>query len=169
MTIDFENEYGDVPELKPEELAEHVICGSLDYLECPYEARVGLLLTGDEEIRRLNLEHRGIDRATDVLSFPMTEYDRPGNFAMFEDEDVGCFDPDSGELLLGDIVLSADHVLAQAKEYGHSVKREFAFLITHSVLHLVGYDHMSDGEAKEMERLQKEILNQLNLTREESI
>ncbi len=168
MTIDFENEYGEVPELEPEELAERVICGSLDYLECPYEARVGLLLTGDEEIRRLNLEHRGIDRATDVLSFPMTEYDRPGNFAMLENEDIGCFDPDSGELLLGDIVLSADHVLAQAKEYGHSVKREFAFLITHSVLHLVGYDHMSDEEAKEMERLQKEILDQLNITREES-
>lgn len=168
MTIDFENEYGEVPDLKPEELAERVISGALDFLECPYEARVGLLLTGDEEIHRLNLEHRGIDRATDVLSFPMTEYGRPGDFSMFEEEDVGCFDPDSGELLLGDIVLSMDHVLAQAKEYGHSVKREFSFLITHSILHLVGYDHLSAEEAGEMEQLQEEILNQLNITREES-
>ncbi len=168
MTIDFENEYGEIPGLEPETLAERVIAGALDYLECPYEARVGLLLTDDEEIRRLNLEQRGIDRPTDVLSFPMTEYGQPGDFSMFEENCIGCFDPDSGELLLGDIVLSMDHVLTQAEEYGHSVRREFAFLITHSVLHLIGYDHMTEEEAEEMERLQREILNQLNITREES-
>ncbi len=168
MTIDYENEYGEIPGLEPERLAEQVITAALDYLNCPYEERVGLLLTGDEEIHRLNLEHRGIDRATDVLSFPMTQYERPGDFSMFEEEeDVGCFDPDSGELLLGDIVLSMDHVFAQAREYGHSARREFAFLIAHSVLHLVGYDHITEEEAGEMEHIQNEILNQLNITREE--
>ncbi len=168
MTIDFENEYGEIPGLEPEKLAERVICGGLDYIECPYEARVGLLLTGDEEIHRINREQRGIDCATDVLSFPMTEYGTPGDFSILENEDVGCFDPDSGELLLGDIVLSMDHVLAQAEEYGHSVRREYAFLITHSILHLVGYDHMTEDDAARMEHLQEEILNQLNITREES-
>ncbi len=162
MTIDFENEYGEISDLEPESLALQVVSGALDYLACPYEAQVSLLLVDDEKIHSLNLAHRGIDRPTDVLSFPMTEYRRPGDFSMFEKDCVGCFDPDSGELLLGDIVLSMDRVLAQAKEYGHSVRREYAFLITHSVLHLVGYDHMTEEEAETMEQLQEEILNQLN-------
>lgn len=169
MTIDFENEYGAVAGLSPEVLAERVILGTLDHVGCPYEARVGLLLVDDKEIRRLNLEHRGIDRPTDVLSFPMTEYAHPGDFSIFEGDCVDCFDPDSGELLLGDIVLSMDRVSAQAEEYGHSIRREFAFLITHSVLHLVGYDHMTEDEAREMEHLQEEILKELNILREESI
>lgn len=169
MTINFENEYGEIPELAPETLARQVISGALDHLDCPYEAQVSLLLVDDTEIHRLNLAHRGVDRPTDVLSFPMTEYRQPGDFTMFEEEIVGCFDPDSGELLLGDIVLSMDRVLAQAKEYGHSVRREYAFLIVHSVLHLVGYDHMERDEAEEMERIQEEILNELNILREESL
>ena len=83
------------------------------------------------------------------------------------EEDVfqDCFEPDSGELMLGDIVISADKVLEQAGEYGHSVKREYAFLITHSMLHLMGYDHMTEEEAKEMERLQEEILALLHISR----
>ena len=93
MTIDFENEYGTLPLPEPEELAGRVIACALDYMNCPYEARVGLLLTDDEEIQRLNSEHRGIDRATDVLSFPMVEYERPGDFSILEKETVDCFDP----------------------------------------------------------------------------
>lgn len=172
MTIDYENEYGDFPGLEgigPEALAEQVISEALDCMECPYEASVGLLLTGDGEIQEINREQRGIDRPTDVLSFPMAEYDRPGDFAVFEDRGCDYFDPDSGELLLGDIVLSIDRVLAQAEEYGHSVRREYAFLIAHSMLHLMGYDHMTEGEAAEMERLQEEILRRLNIIREETV
>lgn len=168
MTLDFENEYGELSGLDAEALALEVVAGALDYLDCPYEAQVSLLLVDDEEIHRLNLAHRGIDRPTDVLSFPMTQYEHPGDFSIFEGDCIGCFEPDSGELMLGDIVLSMDRVFAQAEEYGHSVRREFAFLITHSVLHLVGYDHMVKDEAEEMERLQEEILNQLNISREES-
>lgn len=78
---------------------------------------------------------------------------------------MDCFEPDTGELLLGDIVISADKVLEQAKEYGHSTKREYAFLLTHSMLHLMGYDHMTEEEAREMERLQEEILTQLDIRR----
>ncbi len=168
MTVDFENEYSELSLPDAEALAREVVEGALDYLDCPYEAQVNILLVDDEEIHKLNLAHRGIDRPTDVLSFPMTQYKHPGDFSIFEGDCVGCFEPDSGELLLGDIVLSMDRVSAQAEEYGHSVRREFAFLITHSVLHLVGYDHMTGNEAKEMERLQEEILNQLNISREES-
>lgn len=169
MTVDFEDEYGTALLPEPEKLAQLVISEALDYMECPYEARVGVLLTDDSEIRRLNREHRGIDRPTDVLSFPMIEYGRPGDFSVLDDESVDCFDPDSGELVLGDIVLSMDRVLSQASEYGHSVRREYAFLITHSMLHLMGYDHMTDEDALEMERLQEEILRELNIVREESL
>ena len=82
-----------------------------------------------------------------------------------EEDDAECFEPDSGELMLGDIVISADKVLEQSAEYGHSVKREYAFLIAHSMLHLMGYDHMTEEDAAEMEHLQEEILKQLNILR----
>ena len=113
----------------------------------------------------MNLEHRQIDRPTDVLSFPMLEYETPGDFSFLEEDGEDCFDPDTGELLLGDIVISADKVMEQAEEYGHSVKREYAFLITHSMLHLMGYDHMMEEDAKEMEYLQEEILKELGIGR----
>ena len=73
--------------------------------------------------------------------------------------------PETGELLLGDIVISKDRVIAQAEEYGHEIKREYAFLIAHSMLHLFGYDHMEEEERKTMERMQNEILNALNIVR----
>ena len=127
-----------------------------------------VVITGDEtqndEIHEMNRDFRNIDRATDVLSFPMLEYETPGDFSHFESEE-DCFDPETGELLLGDIVISKEKVIAQAEEYGHSVKREYAFLIAHSVLHLSGYDHMEEEERIEMETLQREILNELNILR----
>lgn len=167
MTIDFENESGDRLPLDLYGIAEEVVVCALDYLECPYEAQVSILVTDDEEIHRINREMRQIDRPTDVLSFPMAEYPHPGDFSFLEDEDADpdCFEPDSGELMLGDIVISADRVLAQAEEYGHSVKREYAFLIAHSMLHLTGFDHMEPQEAEEMERRQEEILKRLNIHR----
>ena len=140
MTVDFENEYGNDLGIELYEIAEQVISFTLDYMDCPYEAQVSLLITDNEEIHKINLEHRQIDRPTDVLSFPMVTYETPGDFSFLEEAGVDCFEPDSGELMLGDIVISADKVLEQSEEYGHSVKREYAFLITHSMLHLMGYD-----------------------------
>ena len=95
----------------------------------------------------------------------MTEYGVPGEFGFLEEEGIDCFEPDSGELMLGDIVISAEKVLEQAEKYGHSVKREYAFLITHSILHLVGYDHMTAEDAKTMEELQEEILGEIGIKR----
>ena len=164
MSVIYEDEYGKDWPFSPEELAGKVIEASLDYENCPYEAQVNVLLTGNEEIHEMNRDFRNIDRATDVLSFPMLEYETPGDFSHFESEE-DCFDPETGELLLGDIVISKEKVIAQAEEYGHSVKREYAFLIAHSVLHLSGYDHMEEEERIEMETLQREILNELNILR----
>ena len=112
----------------------------------------------------MNEEFRQIDRATDVLSFPMADYETPGDFSHL-DEDAGLFHPDTGELMLGDIVISVDKVFEQAEEYGHSLLREYAFLIAHSMLHLFGYDHMEEVERKEMEMHQKKIMELVNITR----
>lgn len=165
MTIDFENESTKELELELYEIAEEVISFTLDYMNCPYEAQVSLLITDNEEIHRINLEQRQIDRPTDVLSFPMVEYEIPGDFDFLEDAGDEYFEPDTGELMLGDIVISADKVIEQAEEYGHSIKREYAFLITHSMLHLMGFDHMTEEEAAQMEQLQREILDELQITR----
>ena len=137
MTVDFENESGMDLGLDPYDTAVDVISCVLDYLDCPYEAQVSLLITDNDRIRKINSDNRDIDSATDVLSFPMTQYSTPGDFSFLEEEGIDCFEPDSGELMLGDIVISAEKVLEQAEKYGHSVKREYAFLITHSILHLV--------------------------------
>ena len=165
MTVEFENESTLDLGIDLPAIARQVISFTLDYMDCPYEAQVNVLVTGEKEIHEINLQQRGIDRATDVLSFPMAEYEIPGNFDFLEEEDLDYFDPDSGELLLGDIVICADRVIAQAEEYGHSVKREYAFLLTHSMLHLMGFDHIASEDAVVMEQKQKEILDQLGITR----
>ncbi len=165
MTLNYEDEYPLSLPFDAAKLAEKVAEHCLDYEDCPYEAEVSLLLTSDEEIRQMNREHRQIDRATDVLSFPMVSYETPSDFSRVEEEQDDCFNPETGELILGDIVISKDHVLAQAEEYGHSPVREFAFLVAHSMLHLMGYDHMEPEEASVMERKQAEILDQLEIYR----
>ena len=113
----------------------------------------------------MNLEFRQIDRPTDVLSFPMAEYDAPADFSCIDEESDDLFDPESGELMLGDIVISKDRVLSQAEQYGHSPKREYAFLIAHSMLHLFGYDHMEDEERLLMEERQRAIMQKVNILR----
>ncbi len=164
MTLYLEEEGETKLPFDAEALADRVIEGTLDHLQCPYEAEVDLILTTDPQIREMNLEYRGIDRATDVLSFPMSDFETPGDFSFLE-KDPDAFDPESGELLLGDIVISKDRVLAQAQEYGHSPEREFSFLITHSVLHLTGYDHIEEEDRLLMEQTQREILEELQILR----
>lgn len=164
MTLSLELETEFDVDFDYKKVAEDVVECALDYLECPYETQVNLLITDNEEIRHINKEYRDIDRDTDVLSFPMIEYEKPGSFDSI-DESGDFFDPDSGELILGDIIICAGKVFDQAEEYGHSVKREFAFLITHSILHLTGYDHMNEEDAALMEEKQEIILDKLGIKR----
>ena len=128
-------------------------------MELPCE--VDVLLTGDENIHAINLDMREVDRATDVLSFP--EFDlHPGQLPGEEDADPG-----TGLIPLGDMVISMEHVAAQAKEYGHSQRRELAYLVVHSVLHLLGYDHLDEGpQKKQMRQREEAILAVLGITRE---
>lgn len=164
MTLYFEEEGELKLDLPCEELARTVIEAALDYEECPYEVEVNLLLTTNEEIQKMNAEFREIDRATDVLSFPMVDYEEPGEFEFLEEADE-YFHPETGELMLGDIVISKEKVLSQSEEYGHSPRREYAFLIAHSMLHLMGYDHMEVEERLCMEAKQRDILDCLNILR----
>lgn len=165
MTICLEQEYELDLGIKYKEMAETVIEAALDYEDCPYECEINVILTDNAGIHQINKDCRGIDSPTDVLSFPMAEYEIPGNFDLLEEKQPECFHPESGELLLGDIIISLDRVKEQAKNYGHSTKREYAFLLAHSMLHLMGYDHMVEEEEKVMFQKQEEILAGLNITR----
>lgn len=145
-------------------LANQVADKVLAMERCPYDAQINLVLTDNEEIKRVNTEFRNIQAPTDVLSFPMIPFEMPGDYDIVE-EDESYFDLDTDELLLGDIMISVDKVFAQAEEYGHSVKREFSFLVAHSMLHLLGYDHMTPEEASVMETKQAKALEELGITR----
>ena len=126
-----------------------------------FPCEVDVLLTDDAGIHQINKDMRDVDRATDVLSFPEFEL-TPGELPGPEDADPG-----SGLIPLGDMVISMEHVAAQAKEYGHSNRRELAYLVVHSVLHLLGYDHLDEGPQKAQMRAREEaILASLGITRE---
>ncbi len=127
---------------------------TLDYEGVDRPVCVDVTFTDNEGIKELNREYRDIDRETDVLSFPT-----------YESKDELMAD-DEPECLLGDIVISVEKARAQAEEYGHSVKREFVFLATHSMLHLLGYDHVTSPEdEKLMFGKQDEILKNINVNR----
>lgn len=149
-----------------DKIIEDVIEASIDYLKCPYECEVSVTLTDNDMIHDINLSERGIDKPTDVLSFPMVDFDVPNDLSYAEKYPQDYFNPETGELLLGDIVISLEKVASQAKEYGHSDKREIAFLVAHSCLHLFGYDHIDEADRVKMEGLQNEILNMKGYTRD---
>ena len=166
MTVNIDYEADKKLDFDYEKIIKEVINGALDFEECPYETEVNVVLTTNDEIAMINRDYRDLFKPTDVLSFPMIDYVSPGDFSVLEDgltEDF--FNPESGELILGDIILSVDKIIEQAASYGHSQQRELGFLVAHSMLHLCGYDHMTEEEAKEMERRQEEILQSLSITR----
>lgn len=120
-------------------------------------AEISVRFVNDEEIQRLNKEYRNIDKSTDVLSFPLGE------------NGVYDINNDTGAKMLGDIVISIDHAVAQAEMYGHSLEREIGFLTVHSMLHLLGYDHEAGGlEAVRMREKEETVLTQLGFKRNES-
>lgn len=164
MTYNFESEVEVLLDFDYIELFSKIVDTFLEVEDCPYETSVDLLYTDDKTIEEINSNTRNIESSTDVLSFPMNDFAAPGDYSNLED-DMDAFDPESGELILGDIVLSQDHIIKQAEEYGHSVKREFAFLIVHSLLHLTGYDHMEEDDRLLMEERQRVIMSELNILR----
>ncbi len=157
IEIFFSNEQDKLPPPADiEQLIESCTRAALEEEEISEDAQVSVTLVDNEAIREINREHRNIDSATDVLSFPLG------------DDDSFDTDPDTGAILLGDIVISLERAAEQAREYGHSFRREVAFLITHSLFHLLGYDHV---DSKEDEKLmfgkQEKVLEALGITRGE--
>ena len=148
------------------EILESVMEEFLTSENCPYEAQVNLLITDNDGIQEYNRQFRDKDMPTDVLSFPMIPFRTEADFSVAEEAEADYFDPDSGELILGDIIISAERVFQQAESFGHSPKREFAFLTAHSLLHLCGYDHMVPEEAAVMEKKQEAVLEKLGITRD---
>lgn len=165
MTFYVENEISAEFPFDMEEMFEQVARKVLAWEECPYEAEISLLITDAEGIRVYNREYREMDKETDVLSFPAVDYERPSDFSLVEKDENCYMNPDTQELILGDIILNVDRVKKQAQEYGHTLLREFAFLVTHSMLHLLGYDHMEPEEEKEMFQKQEDILHAMGIDR----
>ena len=138
------------------ETIEKVCLKSLQYEEFNEDCEISLSIVTNEEIHDINKQFRNIDSPTDVLSFPQLTFEEG------EEADVN----ENGEIVLGDIIISIDRAKEQAEEYGHSLKRELAFLSVHSMLHLMGYDHMVPEEEEDMFRRQKEILIEAGIPRE---
>ena len=130
---------------------------ALEQANGPELAQIGLFIVDDEAIHEMNREHRGVDNPTDVLSFPMLE---PGQTPAPTD-----LDPETGEVLLGDIVISLPTAERQAQEYGHSLAREAAYLAVHGTLHLLGLDHEDDAAREEMRRYEEAAMTAVGLTR----
>ena len=167
MTFYVENEVRADFGFDIDEVSRQVAEKVLETEGCDYPVEIGLTITDDEGIQSMNKEFRGIDSPTDVLSFPNVSYTEPGDFSVIDSEQkIDLLNPDTGGIMFGDIVINEARVRSQAEEYGHSLKREFAFLIAHSMLHLCGYDHMEEEEAKVMEEKQENVLNQLGITRD---
>ncbi len=166
MTFNIDYETDILLNVDYKQIITDVINEAIDYADLPYEAEINVVLTSNDEIARINNEYRQIDRPTDVLSFPMLDYEVPGDFVFLDEcDETDYFNPETGELMLGDIILSVEKILEQAANYGHSVERELGFLVAHSMLHLFGYDHMEDDERIVMENKQEEILDRLGLKR----
>lgn len=135
--------------------------------ELDREYQISLLFVDNNEIREINEESRGINKETDVLSFPMIDYEKGKVYKdMYKCYDFDETYMDGNELVLGDMVLSLEKAREQSLEYNHSYEREVCYLVVHSILHLLGYDHMEDDEKIIMRKREEEILNKLNIIRE---
>ncbi len=165
MKIEFVKECEESLDFNEEAQAQKVLAFVEQYMESPYEMWVNVTLVDDEAIHQANATFRQVDRETDVLSFPMAEFDQPGDFQDPRFLETANFYPENGELLLGDILLNVKAVKRQAVEYGHSVEREYSFLLVHSMLHLLGFDHMEEEERLVMEEKQRVILDQMGIKR----
>lgn len=145
---------------------EEVCVYALEKEEVRQKCQISLLFVNNEEIREINKETRNIDKVTDVLSFPMLDYPKGKVFKdVYKDKKFDVMYMDQDELVLGDMVLSLERAMEQSEEYNHSFKREVCYLIVHSILHLLGYDHMEDDEKKIMRSREEEILNGLDIKR----
>ncbi|MCX7903789.1 MAG: rRNA maturation RNase YbeY [Caloramator sp.] len=143
------------------ELIETVVDKALKYEGIGFDYDVNVYLVDNEAIKEINKDYRKIDKVTDVLSFPMIDFRERGGYEVYNED----LDPETKNVLLGEIILSLEKAMEQSREYEHPFRREVAFLIVHSVLHLLGYDHEVEEERKVMRQKEEEILQSLGITR----
>lgn len=149
-----------------EKKIEEVILTALKEEEVKYDCEVSVIFVDNKEIKEINKDTRGIDKITDVLSYPMLNYPEGRVYKeIYKDFKFDDSFFNDGELILGDIVLSLEKAREQSLEYGHSFEREACYLVVHSVLHLLGYDHMTDEEKEIMRKREEEILSIFSITR----
>lgn len=150
-----------------EELLKTIIDFAVKEEKVKYKYQISVVLVDNEEIRTINREHRKIDKVTDVLSFPMLDYPEGRVFKdVYEETEFDSSMLDGEELVLGDIVLSLEKAEEQSKEYEHSFRREILYLVIHSVLHLLGYDHMNEEDKVKMREREEYILSKFSLNRD---
>lgn len=174
MTVYYDNQTDYEFDFDYKKVANDVINKTLLHEQFKYDVEVSITFVNEESIRKINKEYRDIDNSTDVLSFPMIEYDSDYSRISERKEEMYDFlidvidikNPDTDEIILGDIVLCVPVIINQAKEYNHSILREYAFLIVHSMLHLLGFDHIEEDERIIMENKQNQILESLSITRD---
>ena len=166
MILEFEDEKG-LLDKQTRELMQRCADAAqrTEGVSCPLSVFISVV--DDEEIRRINREQRSKDASTDVLSFPTVNYPKGKTAGQCESLLREEYDPDTDACALGDIVISMDHVRAQAEEYGHSERRECGYLLTHGLFHLMGYDHMTDEDKPVMRAMEEKSLASIGLTREE--
>lgn len=152
--------YEEIEKIDEESLIRTVVETVLKEEGVKKEVDVYITLTHNDNIQKINAEHRNIDKPTDVLSFPMFEREEIPMLKEGNSDDDGQV-----ETMLGDIIVSVEKVREQAEEYGHSFKRELAYLVTHGMLHLLGYDHMIEEEKVVMRKREEEILAILDIQR----
>lgn len=165
MKIFFEEQSRHAFDFSVQEQLDKLVRYVVRRVSCPYEVEVSVTLVDKDEIYRLNKEFRHVERPTDVLSFPMMEYEEPAEFTSTKFLQSITLSPETEELVLGDIVICSPIVCEQAREYGHSELREFSFLVVHSLLHLFGFDHMEETERLQMEDMQRKIMKELQINR----
>lgn len=146
-------------------LIEKAIKSSLDYESFNKPVEISMIITDNHGIQEINRQYRNIDSPTDILSFPMLDFDEDYDYEGEVETGIEDVNPESGEVVLGDIVLSIEKAFEQAEEYGHSLYREIAFLIVHSVLHLLGYDHIEEKDRLIMREKEEAILMSMDLQR----
>lgn len=160
VSVIIEYDTDPIEEINLEDIVKKCAEKAFELENVTFDAEISVTLTDNEGIRKINGEYRSIDKETDVLSFPQFDFETPSQFN--EDE----LFLDEGAVMLGDIVLSKDKIYEQAEEYGHGALRETAYLTVHSLMHLLGYDHMEDGEKAVMRRHEEAVLEALGYTRE---
>ncbi len=142
-----------------------VINQCLEEEKVPYEVEISLSIVDLETIQEINREHRQIDRVTDVLSFPQIDPETIGYINWDKLDLTSCINYDTEEVMLGDIIICVDKAKEQAESYGHSLEREVCFLVAHSMFHLLGYDHMTEDDEKNMAKKQEDVLQCLSILR----